>query len=72
MVCLQRDHHVSVSRPGYATVIVAQVNSRRRQADVIDDALEFLGWDPFSDHGFHLIDEFGRFFDARSSDGADV
>jgi hypothetical protein len=72
MVCLERDHNVSVGRSRYTAVVVAQINPGRRQAYVIDDALQFLGWDPLSDHGFHLIDEFGRFFDARSRDSPDV
>ena len=72
VVRLQCDHHVGIGRSCDATVVVAQVNSGSGQANVIDDPLEFLGWDILFDHGFDLIDELGRFFDPRSSHGADV
>ena len=66
MVLLQCDKNVGIGRSSGAGVVVAQINSGVRNADIVDDALKFLRRDPLSDDGFYLIDQLGRFFDARS------
>ena len=72
MVLLQRDKNVGIGRSSRAGVVVAQINSGVRNADIVDDALKFLRRDPLSDDGFYLIDQLGRFFDARSGKRAHV
>src|SRR5207244_2498829 len=42
MTCLQGNHNISVGRSGCAAVVVAQVNARNGNPDVIYDPLEFL------------------------------
>ena len=66
MVLLQRDKNIGIGRSSCAGVVVAQINSGVRKTDIIDDALKFLRRDPLSNDGFYLIDQLGRFFDARS------
>ena len=66
MVLLQRDKNVGIGRSSRAGVVVAQINSGVRNADIVDDPLKFLRRDSLSDDGFYLIDQLSCFFDARS------
>src|SRR5258705_11602264 len=72
MPVLQTTHNVSTARPRHTAVIVAEINARNRQANIVDDALQ-VPWGNFTANGvLDLINHPGAFFDAGARTGAHV
>ena len=70
MAGFQGDHDICVGGSGGAAVVIAQVNPGNRQADVIDNPLEFLGRDFTADALFDMIDQPRSLLDPCAGMGA--
>src|SRR6266702_241499 len=63
MACFQRDHDVRVGCSGHAAVAIAQVDARDRQANIVDDALEFPRRDSTANRVLDMINQDRSLFD---------
>ena len=69
---VQRNQNVRVARPDHAAGVVAQIDARIRNADVVHDAVDFRRRNFAADRGVNLRREPDGFFHARAGAGADV
>src|SRR5205823_4635091 len=69
---LERNEDVRVGGADHAAVAIAEGDAGEGDADVIQDAAEFVLGDHAADRLVHLLDELGRLLDPRAAAGPQV